>query len=98
VAGEVLEVGGSETQRARTIEEACGRAHDWEIKKYILSQCSHEYLQSKLSQLVSKGLWGSVGFVLAKGVSDTQHQYAIVEASKRAGEGNDQLHITSLYW
>jgi hypothetical protein len=92
MAGKMLKVGGSETQRARTIEEACDRASDKHFKMFILSHCTHEYLQSKLSQFVFRGVWMTAGLVLAKGVGDT-HQWVIVEASKRAEDTDFKNHI-----
>jgi hypothetical protein len=93
VIGEVLEVGGSEAQRARTIEETFDRASDFELKEYILSHCSHEYLQSKLPQFVSRGLWMQVDLVLKRGVSGKLLKWAVKEASKRVEEQDFINHI-----
>jgi hypothetical protein len=99
LAGEVLKVGGSETQRKRTVEEACNRASNWyfncldrDLFTYILPHCTHEFLQSRLEQFVVGHLWMSVGLVLKRGVSKIQHRWA-VEASKTASETDFVNHI-----
>jgi hypothetical protein len=40
VAVQVLKVGGSDAQRARTIEEACEGANDYEFSHHILPHCN----------------------------------------------------------
>jgi hypothetical protein len=96
VAGKVLKEDVSETQRARTIEEACDKAGDLKLTQYILSLCTHEYFQSKLLQFVTRGLWRCVGLVLDIGVNDKQHKWAAEEASKKANEQDFINHIWPL--
>jgi hypothetical protein len=81
----VLRVSGSDSQSVSCIIEGmCDRGGDWPLRMHILPYCSQEYLRSKLSQFVSRGLWMSVGLVLKTGVTDTQLWSAVEEASKRA--------------
>jgi hypothetical protein len=66
------------------VEEASKRAKVWEFIEYILPHCTGAHLESALPHLVRRGLWTSVGLVLERGVNDTQHTWAVKEASKKA--------------
>ena len=84
--GTVLQRGVSDSQHRWAIDEACKLASDEEIRGYILLHCADDQLDSVLIPLVTRGLWNSVGRVLDRGVSDTQHRWAIDEACKQASE------------
>ena len=84
--GTVLQRGVSDSQHRWAIDEACKQASDEENTAYILLHCADDQLGSVLTILVERGLWNSVGRVLDRGVSDTQHRWAIDEACKQASE------------
>ena len=85
--GTVLQRGVSDSvQHRRAINKACKCASDEEITAYILPHCTGSQLDPLLTPLVERGLWNSVGRVLDRGVSDSQHRWAIEEACKRAPE------------
>ena len=84
--GTVLQRGVSDSQHRWAIDEACKQASDEKITAYILLHCADDQLDSVLTILVERGLWNSVGRVLDRGVSDTQHRWAIDEACKQASE------------
>ena len=84
--GTVLQRGVGDSQHRWVIDEACKQASDKEIRDYILPHCADDQLDSVLIPLVERGLWNSVGRVLDRGVSDTQHRWAIDEACKQASE------------
>ena len=82
--GTVLKRGVSDSQHRWAIEEACKHAYDKAITRYILPHCDDSQLNSVLASLVQRNLWKSVGTVLKRGVSDSQHRWAIDEACKHA--------------
>ena len=82
----VLQRGVSDSQHRWAIDEACKQASDEKITAYILLHCTDDQLDSVLTILVERGLWNSVGRVLDRGVSDTQHRWAIDEACEQASE------------
>ena len=84
--GTVLQRGVSDSQHRWAIDEACKQALGEEITAYILLHCADDQLDSVLTILVERSLWNSVGRVLDRGVSDTQHRWAIDEACKQAPE------------
>jgi hypothetical protein len=84
VVGNVLKVDVRETKIKEVVEVTSKRADDLKLFCCILPHCTDEHLQSALPRLVSRGLWRSVGLVLKRGVSDTQHTWAVEEASKTA--------------
>jgi hypothetical protein len=88
VAGKLLKVGVSDTRHRQVVKEASKRAGDWDFIKYILPHCTGAHLESALPHLVSRRLWKTVGLVLERVVSDTQHTRAVEEASKTADEWN----------
>jgi flavin-binding protein dodecin len=88
VAGTVLKVGGSETQQKWAIEEASKRAEETDFNSYILPHCTGDQLESALTHLVGRRLCKSVSLLLERGVSDTQHRWAVEEASKKAEESD----------
>jgi hypothetical protein len=83
MAGEVLKLGGSEAQCAKTVEKACGRTSDSELKYYILSQCNTEQLDRILATTTREGRWEMVGEVLKMGGSEAQRAKTIEEAYDR---------------
>jgi hypothetical protein len=50
IAGCVLLVGGSETQRVRTIQRACDKATDWDLEYYILPHSGVEITTRQLAK------------------------------------------------
>ena len=84
--GTVLQRGVSDSQHRWAIDEACKQASDEEITAYILPHCADNQLDSVLTILVERGLWNSIGRMLERGVSDSQHGWAIDEACKHASE------------
>ena len=84
--GTVLERGVSDSQHRWLINESCKHASDDDISYYILLHCAGSQLDSVLTPLVERGLWSSIEKVLQRGVSDSQHRWAIDEACKRASE------------
>ena len=84
--GTVLQRGVNDSQHRWAINEACKQASDEKITAYILLHCADDQLDYVLTILVERGLWNSVGRVLERGVSDTQHRWAIDEACKQASE------------
>ena len=82
--GTVLQRGVNDSQHRWAIDEACKQASDEEITGYILLHCADDQLDTVLTPLVERGLWGSVGTVLQRGVSDSKHRWVIDEACKRA--------------
>ena len=84
--GSVLKRGVSDSQHRLAIEKACKNAPHEKITAYIVPHCADNKLESLLTPLVEQGLWSSVGSVLKRGVSDSQHRWAIDEACKRASE------------
>jgi hypothetical protein len=86
LAGLVLNAGVSETRHKEVVEEASKRAEERDFINCILPHCTDDQLESALTHLVSRRLWESVGLVLKRSVSDTQHMWAVEEASKRAEE------------
>ena len=84
--GTVLQRGVSDSQHRWAIDEACKKVADEDITAYILLHCPDDKLDSVMEILVKRGLWNSVGKVLDRGVSDSQHRWAIDEACKRAPE------------
>ena len=84
--GTVLERGVSDSQQRMVIDEACKHASDENIMRYILPHCADNQLDSVLVSLVERGLWIAVVYVLNRGVSDSQHRWAIDEACKHAAD------------
>ena len=85
--GTVLERGVSNSQFKWVADEACKNAHEEEITDLISLRCAANQLDSVLTPLMERGLWGAVGKVLKRGVSDySQRRRAIDEACKRASE------------
>ena len=84
--GTVLQRGVSDSQHRWAIDEACKRASDEKITAYIIPHCADNQLDSVLTSLVERGLWNTVGRVLDRGVSDSQHRRAIDEACEQASE------------
>ena len=82
--GTVLQRGVSDSQHRWAIDEACKQASDKKITAYILPHCADDQLDTVLTPLVERGLWRSVGIVIQRGVSDSQHEWAIDEACTRA--------------
>ena len=91
--GKLLGRGVSESQHRWAIDEACKHAYDKDITGYILPHCAGDQLNSVLTTLVERGLWSYVGTVLKRGVSDSQHIWAIGEACKRASDKEITGHI-----
>ena len=83
MVGEALQRGVSDSQHQWAVEEACKRAFNGEILYYILPHCADCQLDSVLTPLVERGLWGVVWTVLERGVSDSQLRWAIDEACKQ---------------
>ena len=96
--GTALQQGVSDSQHRWAIDEACKQASDEEIRGYILLHCTDDQLDSVLIPLVEGGLWRSVVTALQRGVSDSQHRWAIDEACKQASDkqirGYILLHCT----
>ena len=67
-------------------DEACKRASEQDITLVMLRRRTDSQLDSVLTPLVERGLWWSVGTVLQRGVSDSQHGWAIDEACKQASD------------
>ena len=67
-------------------DEACKRASEQDITLDMLRRRTDSQLDSVLTPLVERGLWWSVGTVLQRGVSDSQHGWAIDEACKQASD------------
>ena len=84
--GTVLERVVSDSQQRMVIDEACKHASDENIMRYILPHCADNQLDSVLVSLVERGLWIAVVYVLNRGVSDSQHRWAIEEACKHAAD------------
>ena len=107
--GIVLQRGVTDSQHRWAIDEACKQASDEDITAYILLHCrANDQLDSVLIPLVERGLWRSVVTVLQRGVSDSQHRWAIDEACKQASDeeisgyiilhcADDQLDSCLLY-
>jgi L-rhamnose mutarotase len=89
----VLELGGSEEQRARTIEEACDRANDSDLEHYILPHCSTEQLDRILTTATGQGWWWLVDNVLELGGSEEQRARTIEEACDRADDSDLKHYI-----
>ena len=83
IVGTVLKRGVSDSQHRWAIDEVCKHASAEEIT-YILPHCADNQLDTVLALLVERGLWEVVGTVLKRGVSDSQHRWAIDEACKHA--------------
>jgi hypothetical protein len=83
----------TEIQRLWIVKEACSRADDFSVSKYILPHCPTTQSETVLSYFVSRGLWMSVGQLLERGVSDTQRRYAIKQAADRADNDNFSQYI-----
>ena len=81
VVGEALRRGVSHSQCRWAIDEACKRASDNEFTDYILPHCAYNQLDSVLTTLVERDLWGAVEMVLEKSVSYPQHLCVNDEAS-----------------
>ncbi|KAL8615250.1 hypothetical protein ACOMHN_050291 [Nucella lapillus] len=86
--GRFLQRDISREQHRWAVEQASKHADDGVFAVYILPQCHHEELEEVMTHLVSRGLWYSVGKVLKKGVSTTQHRWAVEQASKHADDEN----------
>ena len=82
----VLHRGVSATRHAWAIREACQRADEENIQRYILPNCGDGQRDDVLATLVARGMWWSVDTVLHRGVSRTCHTWAIHEACQQAGE------------
>ena len=82
----VLRRGVSDSQYRWAIGEACQRASEEDVIKYILPNCADNQLDSALTPLVKRGLWKAVGTVLRRGVSDSQHRWTIDKACELAAE------------
>ena len=91
--GMVLQRGVGDSQHRWAIDEACKQASDEEITAYILLHCADDQLDSVLTLLVERGLWRSVGSVLQRGVSDSQHRLATEEACKHATDEKITAYI-----
>ena len=84
--GTVLERGVSDSQQRMVTDEACKHASLENIMRYILPHCADNQPDSVLVSLVERGLWKAVAYVLNRGVSDSQHRWAIDEACKHAAD------------
>ena len=84
--GTVLERGVSDSQHRLVTDEACKHASDENIMRYILPHCADNQLDTVLVSLVERSLWKAVVYVLNRGVSDSQHRWAIDEACKNAAD------------
>ena len=95
----VLESGVSvsDSQYRCVISLACKHASDENIVRYILPHCPDNQLDSVLTQLVKGGLWSSVNSVLERGVSDSEHRWAIGEACKRGDNADVELCIRPFF-
>ena len=82
----VLARGVSDSQSTWAFDEACKQLSRSEIVDHVLRQCTDDQLDSVLTPLVERGLWDVVATVLERGVSDSQHTWAIDEACKHATE------------
>jgi hypothetical protein len=91
--GLVLERGVSDTQHAWAVEKASKTAGEEDFIDYILTHCTSDRLVSVLPHLVSRAMWKSVGLVLKKGVNNTQHRWAVEEASRRAKDCDFATYI-----
>jgi hypothetical protein len=80
----VLKVGGSETQRARTIKEALYKAKRGVI--YILPYFNKEQLSRVLETSTREVWWGVAREVLKLGDSKVQGEKTILEAFDRASD------------
>ncbi|KAL8570162.1 hypothetical protein ACOMHN_030958 [Nucella lapillus] len=82
----VLERGVCITQHRWAVEQASKHADDDDFAQYIFPQCLDKELEGVMTHLVSRGLWRSVGKVLERGVSSTQHRWAVEQAFKLADD------------
>jgi Arc/MetJ-type ribon-helix-helix transcriptional regulator len=87
--GEVLKRGVRDTQRKWAVEEASKRLTESDSADVLAQHCSDDQRDSVLTTLVTRGLWEAVGDVLKRGVSDTQREWAVDEASKTADDDDD---------
>ena len=92
--GMVLERSVSYQQRGGWAnDEACKQASEQDITLDMLRRRTDSQLDSVLTPLVERGLWWSVGTVLQRGVSDSQHRWAIDEACKQASDEEITAYI-----
>ncbi|KAL8570763.1 hypothetical protein ACOMHN_006913 [Nucella lapillus] len=82
--GKVLERGVSAKQHRWAVDQACQHAFYVYFVVYVLPWCCDEELEQVLSHQVSRGLWVTVDMVLERGVSATQHRWAVTEAAKHS--------------
>ena len=90
---DVLRSGVSDSLRRWVIGVACQRADGCEFIQYILPYCAGDQRDVVLEKLVTRGLWMSVDTLLGRGVSPTQHRWALHEACQKAGDAEFELFI-----
>ncbi|KAL8624357.1 hypothetical protein ACOMHN_012757 [Nucella lapillus] len=83
----------SSEQHRWAVVQAIKHSDDCVFASNILPECQEEELEEALTHLVARGLWESVGEVLERGVSTTQHRWAIEQASQLADDNKFYHHI-----
>ena len=86
VVGDLLQRGVSDVQLQWVIQQACERTEEGTIIDELMPHFPLRQQEFMLTQMVTHGRWRAVGHMLMRGVSDTQHWWAVEEASKRAEE------------
>ena len=89
----VLHLGVSPEKHKWAVHEACGKADDWVIRRYILPHCADDQLDGVLTKLVARGLWECVDIVLHRGVNPALHRLAVHEACGKAEGLSIRLYI-----
>ncbi|KAL8564121.1 hypothetical protein ACOMHN_035726 [Nucella lapillus] len=80
-------------QHRRAVKEALTLASEEDFDRYVLPQCTHEELEQVLTATVLHDLWRSVDKVLERGVSTTQHRWAVVHAVDHASHADFSDYI-----
>ena len=89
----VLERGVSPTQHSWAVQEYCQHAEDEHAMQWVFPHCAGDVLGIVLEKLVARGWWMSVDTLLGRGVSPTQHRWALHEACQKADDAEFVLFI-----
>ena len=84
----------SDTRRRWAVEEASKHAGSKVFTQCLLPHCADDQLDCVQANLATRGgMWEAVGRVLQRGITHTQHRWAVEEACKHASDWRFATYI-----